>query len=364
MRLGGRLTGRVVTRSKARSGDGFASDSELLPAVLQQAASDPGAACKGDLTRKPPLQVPGQVPKSAAVASARLAVASGTTTAAAAPPPLPAQAAPASSKPRHQRSHSTGNATKGLQLQADIASDLACIADTLVKACADQQDDSQLAAALSGSQRRSARLAGSTAAAVVSVLDSDATKHGCSSNGLIRSSAPARQHKRVPAGQLADSNGTVSKRAPTAGRADTPTPTPAALQMSQSPSLLGRSSSSSGGDVSGRTESSQGRRVSFAAGPLDPEYHPNSTQDGHPASEGALAVPVRRVPVSYGMDLSRGNVLMLEQLLGTECIMSVTRLKRRVGLLPPIRPPRPYANSPGGAAAAAAAAGDRQPGKR
>jgi hypothetical protein len=351
-----------VTRSKARSGDGFASDSELLPAVLQQAASDPGAACKGDLTRKPPLQVPGQVPTSAAVASARLAVASGTTTAAAAPPPLPAPAAPASSKPRHQRSHSTGNATKGLQLQADIASDLACIADTLVKACADQQDDLQLAAALNGSQRRSARLAGTTAA-VVSVLDSDAAKHGCSSNGLIRSSAPARPQKRVPAGQLADSSGVVSKRAPTAARADTPTPTPAALQVSDSPSLLCRSSSSSGGDVSGRTESSQGRRVSFAAGPLDPEYHPNSTQDGHPASEGALAVPVRRVPVSYGMDLSRGNVLMLEQLLGTECIMSVTRLKRRVGLLPPIRPPRPYANSPGGAAAAAAA-GDRQPGKR
>lgn len=34
--------------------------------------------------------------------------------------------------------------------------------------------------------------------------------------------------------------------------------------------------------------------------------------------------------------------LFLENLLGTECQMSVTRLKRRVGLLPPIRPSRPY----------------------
>jgi hypothetical protein len=363
MRLGGHLTGRALTRSKARGGDGFLSESELLAAVLQQPASDSTTACKGDLTRK--LDgLPGQVSiHAAAVASTRLPLANGTTPPAA--PPAPSAVSASTSKPKHQRSHSAGQAPKGgLQLQTDVANDLACIADTLVKACADQQDDSQLAAALSGSQRRSARLAGSTAAAVVSVLDSDATKHGCSSNGLIRSSAPARQHKRVPAGQLADNNGTVSKRAPTAGRADTPTPAPAALQMSESPSLLGRSSSSSGGDGSRRTESSQGRRVSFAAGPLDPEYHPNSTQDGHPASEGALAVPVRRVPVSYGMDLSRGTVLMLEQLLGTECIMSVTRLKRRVGLLPPIRPPRPYANSPGGAAAAAAAAGDRQPGKR
>jgi hypothetical protein len=58
------------------------------------------------------------------------------------------------------------------------------------------------------------------------------------------------------------------------------------------------------------------------------------------------------------MDLSRGNVLMLEQLLGAECSMSVTRLKRRVGLLPPIRPPRPFANNNGsGGSGAAAAAG-------
>jgi hypothetical protein len=52
---------------------------------------------------------------------------------------------------------------------------------------------------------------------------------------------------------------------------------------------------------------------------------------------------------------------MLEQLLGADCSMSVTRLKRRVGLLPPIRAPRPYANSP---AAAAATGAHRQAGNR
>jgi hypothetical protein len=90
-----------------------------------------------------------------------------------------------------------------------------------------------------------------------------------------------------------------------------------------------------------------GRRVSFAPGPLhsSPAVRSPVTDDGHPATEGALAMPVRRVPSSYALDLTRGNVLMLEQLLGPESAMSVSRLKRRVGLLPPIRPPRPHACS-------------------
>ncbi|WIA08831.1 hypothetical protein OEZ85_008252 [Tetradesmus obliquus] len=66
-------------------------------------------------------------------------------------------------------------------------------------------------------------------------------------------------------------------------------------------------------------------------------------------------MPVRRVPSSYALDLTRGNVLMLEQLLGPESAMSVARLKRRVGLLPPIRPPRPHVCSrPAGSDAYAA----------
>lgn len=112
------------------------------------------------------------------------------------------------------------------------------------------------------------------------------------------------------------------------------------------------------------------RRVSFASGPLDPGAHPHSTDDGHPAREGAVAVAVRRSAhaPSWGLDLTRGNVLMLEQLLGPDCAQSVTRLKRRVGLLPPIRAPRPHigcttssyvcdapADAPAAPAAAAAA---------
>jgi hypothetical protein len=99
--------------------------------------------------------------------------------------------------------------------------------------------------------------------------------------------------------------------------------------------------------TSKRSSAGASRRVSFAPGPLhcSPAVRSPVTDDGHPATEGALAMPVRRVPSSYALDLTRGNVLMLEQLLGPDSAMSVMRLKRRVGLLPPIRPPRPHACS-------------------
>jgi hypothetical protein len=308
------------------------SESELLAAVLQQPASDSTTACKGDLTRK--LDgLPGQVSiHAAAVASTRLPLANGTTPPAA--PPAPSAVSASTSKPKHQRSHSAGQAPKGgLQLQTDVANDLACIADTLVKACADPlQVDELPAEPPAGPQRRSVRLA---AAAVPTVAADSRAGVLTSSKAAGRAPAP-RQHKRVQT-----SNGiSTSRKAPAAVAADCP-----------SQPVAGASSE----------PGSAARRVRFAPGHLDPEAHPNSTDDGHPASEGALAVPVRRVPVSYGMDLSRGNVLMLEQLLGADCSMSVTRLKRRVGLLPPIRAPRPYANSP---AAAAATGAHRQAGNR
>lgn len=339
MRLGGRLTGRVVTRSKARGGEGFSSDSsDLLSAVLQQPASDPSAPSKGDLTRKPAPQVPGQVSIHAAAAvvastRAKSAAANGVATPAAAPAPLPAP--PAS---RHRRTLSNGKASS-LQLQSDVANDLACIADTLVAACADpvqQQDgddDFGLPAVPAALQRRSARLAADSSA---------------NSKALARASAPSRQQRRTPAAAAAS-----NKQAPQPAAAAAAPATDSSL--AQYAQQCSPSSEPSPGAAS--SQGVPGRRVRFADGPLNPQAHPNSTDDGHPASEGALAVPVRRVPVSYGMDLSRGNVLMLEQLLGAECSMSVTRLKRRVGLLPPIRPPRPFANnnSSGGSGAAAAA---------
>lgn len=342
MRLGGRLTGRVVTRSKARGGEGVTSDSsDLLSAVLQQPASDLSAPCKGDLTRKPAHQVPGQVSIHAAAAvvastRAKSAAANGVATPAAAPAPLPAPAS------RHRRTLSNGKANP-LQLQSDVANDLACIADTLVAACADivqqqDEDDDLGLPAVPTLQRMSSRLAADSSG---------------SSKALARASAPSRQQRRAPAAAaVAASN----KQAPQPAAAAPATDSSLAQQAQQ---LSPSSAVPSPGGAS--SQGGAGRRVRFAAGPLKPEAHPNSTDDGHPASEGALAVPVRRVPVSYGMDLSRGNVLMLEQLLGAECSMSVTRLKRRVGLLPPIRPPRPFASSnssgSGGAAAAAAAAG-------
>lgn len=310
-----------MTRSKARGGDCFSSDSELLAAVLQQPASDPITACKGDLTRRVD-GLPGQVSiHAAAVASTRLPLVNGTTPPAA--PPAPAAVAASASKPKH---HSAGQAPKGtLQLQTDVANDLACIADTLVKACADPlQDDELPAETPAGPQRRSARLA----AAAVPTLAADSGAGALTSSKAAGRAPAPRQHNRV---QTSNGIGT-SRKAPAAVAADSPAQPVA-------------SASSAPGSVA--------RRVRFAPGHLDPEGHPNSTDDGHPASEGALAVPVRRVPVSYGMDLSRGNVLMLEQLLGADCSMSVTRLKRRVGLLPPIGAPRPYARSPAAAATGA-----------
>jgi hypothetical protein len=326
MRLGSRLTGRALTRSKARGGDGFSSDSELLAAVLQQPASDPTAACKGDMMTRKLDGLPGQVSiHAAALASTRLPLANGTTPPAA--PPVPPTVAASASKPKHQRSHSAGQVPKGaLQLQTHVANDLACIADTLVKACADPLRDDELPAEPpAGQQRRSARLA---AAAAPTVAADSGAGPLTSSKAAGRTPAP-RQHKRVQT-----SNGISTSRKDSAAVA------------AESPAQP------VGGAVS--EPGSAARRVRFAPGHLDPEAHPNSTHDGHPASEGALAVPVRRVPVSYGMDLSRGNVLMLEQLLGADCSMSVTRLKRRVGLLPPIRAARPYANSPAAAAASGA----------
>jgi hypothetical protein len=86
------------------------------------------------------------------------------------------------------------------------------------------------------------------------------------------------------------------------------------------------------------------KRVRFAPGHLNVTISPKSAPDGHPATEGCVCVPVRHVPSSYAKDLTRGNVLMLEQMLGEDCAASISRLKRRVGLLPPIRAPRPYVN--------------------
>jgi len=343
--LGSRMPGRIVTRSKARGSDGVSTEADLLSAVLQQQASDPTAASKGDLTRKPAPLLPGQASIPAGVvASSRLSLPNA---AAATAIPTPAAVAAASAKPHHQRSHSAGHAPKGtLQLQPEAANDLASLADTLVKASAGRAQEQQLmSSTAAGLQRRSARLA-----ATVPVSKDGGTIITFSSSNkasLGRASAPARHHKRATDTSLAAQEGMPIRKgslpppaaAAVAAAADADAQ-PAAGAV-DSPGTATHAVSNAA--HSGAPTPGQARRVRFAAGPLNPEQHPNSTNDGHPASECALAVPVRRVPASYGMDLSKGNVLMLEQLLGAECSMSVSRLKRRVGLLPPIRPPRPHA---------------------
>ena len=250
MRLGGRLTGRVVTRSKARGGEGLSSDSsDLLSAVLQQPPSDPSAPCKGDLTRKPAHAVPGQVSIHAAAAvvastRAKSAAANGVATPAAAPAPLPA---PASS--RHRRTLSNGK-TNPLQLQSNVANDLACIADTLVAACADpvqqqdENDDLGLQPAVPALQRRSARLAADSSG---------------NSKALARASAPSRQQRRTPAAAAAAAS---NKQAPQTAAAAPATDSSLAQQAQQlRPSSIEPSPGAS-------SQGGPGRRVRFADGPL------------------------------------------------------------------------------------------------
>lgn len=91
------------------------------------------------------------------------------------------------------------------------------------------------------------------------------------------------------------------------------------------------------------------KAVRFAPGPLlPPAFQPSEGapaprravgSDGHPEGEGQLALPVRQVPFPQ-TDLNRSNIVVLEQLLGPENAPSVGRLKRRIGILPPNRPPR------------------------
>lgn len=128
--------------------------------------------------------------------------------------------------------------------------------------------------------------------------------------------------------------------APGAPRAMSPPPPSPAAAPAAHPSISGSSSPSSSGSEGPREQ--QQRRVRFARGHLDPTSDPTAAPDGHPATEGCQVAPVRHLPQSYALDLTRGNVLMLEQMLGDACRPSISRLKRRVGLLPPIRAPRPY----------------------
>lgn len=81
------------------------------------------------------------------------------------------------------------------------------------------------------------------------------------------------------------------------------------------------------------------KAVRFAPGPL-PASSPAVGFDGHPVGEGRVARPVRQFsPGSFTSDLSRSNLLALEQLLGPENAPSLERLKRRL-VTTPNRPPR------------------------
>jgi hypothetical protein len=98
------------------------------------------------------------------------------------------------------------------------------------------------------------------------------------------------------------------------------------------------------------------RRVSFAAGPAEVagKY---GTGDGHPPHEGETARLRRRLgrAAALGGGLTAASIRALEAELGEGCRHSLTRLKRRAGLLPARAPP-PHARRL--AAARAAAGGD------
>jgi hypothetical protein len=83
------------------------------------------------------------------------------------------------------------------------------------------------------------------------------------------------------------------------------------------------------------------KAVRFAPGPLGALGRPAGS-DGHPLAEGRVAAPVRPAgpPPGPSDPVTRSNISLLEELLGVENAPSLGRLKRRVGLLPPGRPPR------------------------
>jgi len=85
-------------------------------------------------------------------------------------------------------------------------------------------------------------------------------------------------------------------------------------------------------------EGRKARRVSFAQGPL-------ATGDGHPAHEGVQAATRSEHP---GPPQPLGQILhsqvpALEEELGPENLLSLNRLKRRIGLLPPLKRNREHA---------------------
>lgn len=76
------------------------------------------------------------------------------------------------------------------------------------------------------------------------------------------------------------------------------------------------------------------RAVKFAPGPgeIASKY---MTKDGHPDHEGETAKQRRRVRrPGTAEDLTPASVMMLEKVLGDSCKPSITRLKRRAGMLP------------------------------
>ncbi|MEW5306704.1 MAG: hypothetical protein WDW36_009149 [Sanguina aurantia] len=81
------------------------------------------------------------------------------------------------------------------------------------------------------------------------------------------------------------------------------------------------------------------RKVAFAFGPLQ------GTPDGHPCpSQAGRPIPRLDMPsVAFCSVLHKRDVLQLERLLGEEYASSITKLKRRVNLLPRMCTLRPYA---------------------
>lgn len=74
------------------------------------------------------------------------------------------------------------------------------------------------------------------------------------------------------------------------------------------------------------------KRVRFAPGPL-PASAPAAGPDGHPAGEGRVAEPVRRLPFALPRDLDLDHVDRdLTALLGPENAPSLARLRRRAEL--------------------------------
>lgn len=168
---------------------------------------------------------------------------------------------------------------------------------------------------------------------------------------LRPSTVPAGSHSTSEDGpntrlraRLQKSEASLDERASARVSQTTPSTPQSALHWSSTPpTVLSQRARAPQAASSPSSKPRSTRKVAFAFGPLQdtPDGHPCPSQAGRPMprSRARLDMP----HVAFCSVLHKKEVLQLEQLLGEEYASSITKLKRRVNLLPTLYTLRPYA---------------------